>query len=83
MTNSFGQTFLRRDNDLVFNQLIGETTFQVQVTHECLGDVFGSDGTREGDEKALSENMARIAEVATAKALSGAASPILVMNTDF
>ncbi|OJB35407.1 hypothetical protein BGV48_00330 [Burkholderia ubonensis] len=68
---------------MVFNHHIGGKSFQVQVTHECLGDVFGSDGTREGDEKALSENLIRIAEVAMAKALAGSASPILVTNTDF
>ncbi|MCA8198312.1 hypothetical protein [Burkholderia vietnamiensis] len=83
MTNPFGQTFLHRDNDLVFNHLVGDKTFQVQVTHECLGDVFGSDGTREGDEKALSENLAQIGQVATQKARAGASSPIFIMRTDF
>ncbi|AXF20507.1 hypothetical protein CUJ89_08460 [Burkholderia pyrrocinia] len=83
MTNSFGWTYLRRDSDLVFHHQIGSKTFQVQVTHECLGDVFGSDGTREGDEKALSTNMSQIARIATAKALAGAESPLLVTNSDF
>ncbi|HDR9184695.1 TPA: hypothetical protein QDB06_005329 [Burkholderia vietnamiensis] len=82
MTNSFGGIFLRRGNDLVFNHVIGDKTFQVQVTHECLCDALGSDGTTEGDEKAISDNMVRIAEVVTEKALAGADSPIIVMRSD-
>jgi hypothetical protein len=83
MTNSHGFPILRRGNDLVFNHLNGDAALQVQVTHECLGDMLGSDGSQEGDEKALLENLDRIVAIATEKARLGANSPILVKRSDF
>jgi hypothetical protein len=55
----------------------------VQVTGECLADVFGSDGSREGDDAALQANTKRILAVVEIKARRGASSPIQVLTTDF
>ncbi|KVT92657.1 hypothetical protein WK60_13785 [Burkholderia ubonensis] len=56
---------------------------EIQVTHECLTDKLGSDGTRDGDEKAIVDNMDRISRIALEKSLAGAASPIFIVSADF
>ncbi|SAL20257.1 hypothetical protein AWB70_01024 [Caballeronia cordobensis] len=74
---------LRLEGDLFFNQLIADKTFRIQVTHECLADVFGSDGSLTGDNRALQVNMQRIVTVATQKIMTGMKSPVKVLRADF
>ncbi|SPB16493.1 hypothetical protein NOV72_03693 [Caballeronia novacaledonica] len=83
MSSSSNRPFLRLDGDLFFNHQIGGKTFRIQVTHSCLGDVFGSDGSMSGDGQALNANLWRIVEVAAQKAMTGADSPIKVLRRDF
>jgi hypothetical protein len=83
MTDSFGGPILRRGGDLFFNYVWDEQIFMVQVTRECLEDVFGSDGSREGEEAALRANMKSILAIAETKARHGDKSPIQVLTTDF
>lgn len=83
MSNHFGWAFLRQHGDMFFNHLFGDETYQVQVTHECLVDSLGSDGSREGDENAIVQNMDSIQAIALKKITAGQRSPIQIMNDDF
>jgi hypothetical protein len=74
---------LRLEGDLYFNQRIASKTFRIQVTRECLGDVFGSDGSFTGDNQALQVNFQRIVSMATGKVMTGMNSPIKVLRADF
>ncbi|KVW08509.1 hypothetical protein WK91_30775 [Burkholderia cepacia] len=83
MANPYGWVFLRQHGDMFFNHVIGEKSYQIQVTHECLTDSLGSDGTREGDENAIVQNMGSIQAITLRKIEAGARSPIQIRNDDF
>ncbi len=68
---------------MFFNYVIGEMSYQIQVTHECLADSLGSDGSREGDENAIVQNMEGIQAIALKKIEAGMRSPILIRDDDF
>ncbi|BCF96594.1 hypothetical protein PPGU19_011630 [Paraburkholderia sp. PGU19] len=74
---------MRRGGDLFFNHVYDDTILMIQVTHECLADVFGSEGAPDQDVKTLQANLSAIVKVATEKALRGEASPIRVTVADF
>jgi len=74
---------LRLDGDIFFKQRIVNKTFRIQVTHECLIDIFGSDGSVGGDNKALHVNHQRIVSIATRKVMTGTISPVKVLRDDF
>ncbi|VXB23696.1 conserved hypothetical protein [Burkholderia sp. 8Y] len=74
---------LRLEGDLFFNQRIARKTFRIQVTHECLADIFGSDGSLAGDNRALLVNLQRIVSMATRKVMTGMNSPVKVLRADF
>ena len=67
----------------IFNHLHAETILMVQVTHECLADVFGSDGSADQDLKALRGNLEAILKVVDAKSLRTKTSRIAVTGDDF
>jgi hypothetical protein len=83
MNSPSGFPILHRDGDSFFNYEIGGSTYQVQVTHECLADTFGSEGGIDNDEGALLDNLQAIVDVATKKVASGATSPVQVTQSDF
>ncbi|AIO28696.1 Uncharacterised protein [Burkholderia cepacia] len=83
MANPYGWVFLRQHGDMFFNYVIGEMSYQIQVTHECLADSLGSDGSREGDENAIVQNMEGIQAIALKKIEAGMRSPILIRDDDF
>ncbi|AOI98145.1 hypothetical protein [Burkholderia sp. LA-2-3-30-S1-D2] len=83
MANPYGWVFLRQHGDMFFGHVFGDSTYQVQVTHECLTDSLGSDGSREGDENAIVQNMESIQAIAQKKIEAGAQSPIQIGNDDF
>ena len=83
MTASNEMPILRRDGDLFFNHLRAETILMVQVTQECLADVFGSDGSAHQDLKALRDNLEAILKVVDAKSLRIKTSRIAVTGDDF
>ena len=74
---------LRLEGDLFFNHRIINRTFRIQVTHECLADIFGSDGSLTGDTRALEVNFQKIVAMATRKTMTGMNSPIKVLRSDF
>ena len=83
MANSYGWEFLRKHGDMFFNHAFGSETYQIQVTHECLVDSLGSDGSRAGDESAITRNMNAIQAIAQKKVEAGAQSPVQIRNDDF
>ncbi|SAK88492.1 hypothetical protein AWB83_04946 [Caballeronia ptereochthonis] len=74
---------LRLEGDLFFQHEIRNKRFQIQVTLGCLTDVFGSDGSLEGDRIAFLANLDQILVVAKNKVMSGLNSPIKLSATDF
>jgi hypothetical protein len=83
MVASNGLPIMRRGGDLFFSHVLGYTILMVQVTHECLADVFGSGGSPDEDEIALKANLIEITRMATEKTLRGETSPIQVTVVDF
>lgn len=83
MGDALGGPILRRSGDSFFNYIRGDQIFMIHVTHECLADVFGSDGSKEKDEAAIRANFHRITNIANAKIQAGASSPVHVLNSDF
>jgi hypothetical protein len=83
MNSSWTLPVLRLEGDLFFNHRIINKTFRIQVTHECLADVFGSDGSLTGDNRALQVNLQRIVATATRKMMTGMNSPLTVLRSDF
>jgi hypothetical protein len=83
MSSPSGFPILHRGGDSFFDYLIRGTMFQIQVTHECLEDVFGSQGGSADDEAALLDNLQQIVDVVTRKVEAGARSPVQVLKIDF
>ncbi len=74
---------LRLDGDLFFNQRLANKTYRIQVTSECLADIFGSDGSLEADVRALQGNIQLIVTIATHKIMAGTNSTIRIRCADF
>lgn len=83
MANPYGWSFSRQHGDMFFDCVFGDSKYRVQVTHECLTDSLGSDGSREGDESAIVQNMDTIQAIALQKIEAGVQSPVQIRNDDF
>lgn len=71
------------DGDVFFHYPIGGRQHQIQVTGACLRDVFSSDGSLEGNEISVRENVEEILRAAADKVYRGALSPVALESTDF
>ncbi|MDR5765006.1 hypothetical protein QCE49_27835 [Caballeronia sp. LZ008] len=74
---------LRLEGDLFFTQRLANKTYRIQVTSECLADIFGSDGSLEADIRALQGNIQLIVTIAARKIMVGTKSPIRIRCADF
>ena len=74
---------LRLDGDLFFHYEFENKRYQIQLTVECLSDVLGSDGSLDGDRKALQKHIVQILDIARSKVSSGSLSPVKVLRSDF
>jgi hypothetical protein len=79
----FDVPLLHIDGDVLFSYRISGRPHQIQVTGECLADIFRSDGSEASNEISLRENAEQILRVASDKVRRGALSPVRVNATDF
>ncbi|MDR5821959.1 hypothetical protein [Caballeronia sp. LZ043] len=69
--------------DLHFHYMIEGELVRIAVTHSCLRDVFGSDGSDHGDQDALQFNVVEILFMAISKSHATTQRPIVLTAADF
>jgi len=71
------------EGSIFFNCQIGGRAHRIQVTKDCLTQVFSSDGSEEGNEVSFRENAEPILRAAADKVRRGALSTIQLTPGDF
>jgi hypothetical protein len=73
---------IRIGNDWYFDQSVVNTKIRVQITHDCVVDALGSDGSEHGSLEVLGVNRDRLEVLAIRKALNERTNPIVITAED-